>query len=178
MMGVFRLLLRLVITSQRDGFIKMDQRVPSGKELLEKAECLAAVNERSRRQKDQHMLADLQFAGEWITSHRLVLEALQLPDKYYQAVPAEEEPESNSTDLVEGDKEDMKEQTPPPLLPGQTLVRGPPEALPEWMKQDLPQELAEKVLGFDNYLVWLGRMSLNQEDDGGIYFLHPCLNHS
>lgn len=151
-------------------------------ELMRRIECLAAVNERARRGKESGVLADMQYGQDWVTGYRLVMEALQLPDRYYKPANPESKTEGatkSSTDAE--DKEDDEASRAAELFPGTSLKRseqGGINALPEWYRNlTLPEEMEAKLLGFDNYLVWLGRVALNQEDDGGIYMLHPCMNH-
>lgn len=114
------------------------------------------------------MLGDMQWGEDWLVSHRLILEALQLPSKYYAPSAAV---------VAAGEEQDTDRDSVGPLSPGSTMLPSPQGALPAWYTKDLPQELADKLLGFDNFLVWWGRVALNQEDDGGIFMLHPCLNH-
>lgn len=153
-----------------------------------------------------NIMADLQFGSDWMTAHRLVMEALQLPEQYYEPVDVPDaapatKPEDDGTTGSEvakanADKEDPTkdssdpaEQVPLPPNPGSTIQRSP--ALPEFIRTRLekasspdskghflPKELTDHLVGLTNFLVWLGRVGLNQEDDGGVYLLHPCLNHS
>lgn len=172
-LGVFKLFLRLIVAAQRDGFpsSSVSGGQESSRDLLERTESLAAVNERTRRQRESQMLADMQWGEDWLTAFRLILEALQLPLKYYAssaAIPA----------LRDGAAAGEEQESHQPKHPGDTLLPAPVGALPSWYTKDLPTELADKLLGFDNFLVWWGRVALNQEDDGGIFILHPCLNHS
>lgn len=169
-------MLRLIVAASKPTPGAAEEAV----ELMRRIESLAAVNERTRRARELHMLADMQYGHDWITGYRLVMEALQLPDKYYK--PAHPEASSGNNEK-EGEKEgkDDKQSDSAEFFPGATLKRseyGGVNALPEWYRNlSLPEEMEAKLLGLDNYLVWLGRVALNQEDDGGIYMLHPCMNH-
>lgn len=154
-------------------------------ELMRRIECLAAVNERARRGQELGVLADMQYGHDWVLGYRFVMEALQLPDRYYKPAHPEANPEdAPKSEETEGDEkknEDGASTASSSLFPGATLKRseqGGINALPEWYRNlTLPEEMEAKLLGFDNYLVWLGRVALNQEDDGGVYMLHPCMNH-
>ena len=168
--GVFYIMLRLIVAASKPTPEAAEEAVA----LMRRIESLAAVNERSRRSRELHMLADMQYGQDWVTGYRLVMEALQLPDRYYR--PAH--PEA----IVSNDTEEPKSGADSAeMLPGATLKRseyGGVNALPEWYRSlNLPEEMEAKLLGLDNYLVWLGRVALNQEDDGGVYMLHPCMNH-
>jgi hypothetical protein len=190
-LGVFFIMLRLVVAAQKPHAGATEEAL----ELMRRMECLAGINERQRRAKEMHALADIQYGTDWLTGYRLVMEALQLPDKYYRPLHPDQNgyKESMSSFKKEGDAteegetaandssfdEDMPSAR---FYPGATLKRpehGGINALPEWYRnKDLPEDLVAHLLGFDNYLVWLGRVALNQEEDGGIYMLHACLNHA
>merc|ERR1711939_534373 len=182
--------------------------------MLESLECLTAVSERSRRKLEMGVMAELQHGSDWMTAHRLVMEALQLPESYYvpAELPEEEAAKLNKTkkekkikavdedgtdktdaaaaadnDNDSSDDEtgaDAADKVPLPPNPGATIKRSPflPEIARKQLERSnvpyLPQALTDHLVGFDNFLVWLGRVGLNQEDDGGVYLLHPCLNHS
>lgn len=168
--GVFYIMLRLIVAASKPTPEAAEEAVA----LMRRIESLAAVNERSRRSRELHMLADMQYGPDWITGYRLVMEALQLPDRYYQ--PA------RPVSLVYNDQEESESgPRAMEMFPGVTLKRseyGGVNALPGWYRNlNLPEEMEAKLLGLDNYLVWLGRVALNQEDDGGVYMLHPCMNH-
>ena len=175
-LGVFKLFLRLLVAAQKDGFPSTPSSEPgkeTSRDLLERVESLAAVNERIRKNKEAQVFADMQWGEDWLIGHRLILEALQLPAKYYEPNPVNTADGDGS-----GSESDFRDAgSNPPMYPGKTLQPAPAGALPAWYTKDIPQELADKLLGFDNLLVWWGRVALNQEDDGGIFVLHPCLNH-
>ena len=183
-LGIFKLYLRLIVAAQKDGFppssSSSSQSSEPGKEssrdLLERIESLAAISERTRKNKEMGMFADMQWGEDWMTGHRLILEALQLPAKYYEPNPVSDAP-SKEEEEKELESAYRDANATPPLNPGKTLQPAPAGALPSWYTKDIPQELADKILGFNNLLVWWGRVALNQEDDGGIFMLHPCLNH-
>ena len=49
------------------------------------------------------------------------------------------------------------------------------------LHQGSPPAWLAKALGdfsFEAYLTWYGRISLNMEDDGGIYLIHSSINHN
>ena len=163
---MFKILSRLVVAALRDGFTSptcdVDGATHAAKDLLYRAECLAAINEITRLRAG---ITSVDSTLEWLTAYRLVMEALQLPDRYY-------EPTTSDSPLAKGGPADTSKS-----YPGATIQRS--AGLPSWLKDaELPQELADKILGLENFLIWLSRVALNQEDDGGVYFLHPCINHS
>lgn len=168
-------MLRLIVAASKPTPGAADEAI----ELMRRIECLAAVNERSRRAKELHMLADMQYGHDWVLGYRFVMEALQLPDHYYEPATLPNEAKGQGDSSTDDDEkgEDPSRQ----FFPGATLKRsdhGGINALPEWYRNlKLPEEMEAKLLGLDNYLVWLGRVALNQEDDGGVYMLHPCMNH-